>query len=187
MIDQVFERRGELAFALVALLIVVLWVALDQPAAEQAETSTAPTTTVTSTTTSTVPVDADEVICDLSGDYVEAASEIPSDDTYGPLSELSLAYWQELLPLVDATLRIEIVAVVDHYDELIEVAKPLDYDSLTIISDGNRERFEQLITRPANGLEIAEAFVAELCEVELPEQPVLTSSEFRSLERQADN
>jgi len=185
VIDELFERRGEVAFVVVSLLIAVLWLALDRAPAETNEVEAGtPGTTTAPTTTTVAPELTLDAICASAQTYRDDAESLGDSPNFGEISELALAFWETVVPSLDPELRIEVDATIDHYAELIAVAEPHGYDEVATLTDGEAERFELLITSPANGLADGEAFIAELCEVDLPEQPLLTATQFRSFERQ---
>ena len=78
--------------------------------------------------------------------------------------------------------KIEIGAVVDYYASYLETAEPFEFDTVTIILEGDKEKFQQLVTRPAPGLEASRNMVAFLCQIEVPNQPSISPRSFDDLE-----
>ncbi len=179
------ELRGVAAVALVLVAISVAWQRLDRIAdgqdAATVSTTTSTTTSTTSTTTTT-PEQALDEACDRARDLVAAVEALPEDVAAGTVAELAGAFWTEVLPLVPAELQTEVVAVVDYYRDYLELASPFDFDPVRIIGEGDKERFEQLVTRPAPGLDTSRGFFAFVCGTELPEQPSMSTREFARIE-----
>ncbi len=181
------EIRGVLVVAAIVVAIVVAWTRIENREAPD-ETVVAVTTTATSATTlplttTTTVEQAGQAICERSEGLM---GEIFLEDLQGGDEEaatrLALAYWTDMLDLVTPEIRLEVVAVVDYYRRYLEVGAPLDFDTERIIVDGDKERWQQLITRPARGLRAARSLVAFLCGVELPDQFRMDADDFDELE-----
>jgi len=180
------EIRGLLAFAAVVAVIAYLWVRLD----DESDTKTLEVTTETSTTTTTIaasttttsPDQALAVVCDQARVFEEEAAAIPEDAGAGPVARLATDFWTSVLPDLPVEVRTETVAVVDYYNSYLEVAEPFDHDPVRIIIEGDKERYEQLLTRPAPGLENARGFLLFVCEAEVPDKPTMSAGGFRRLE-----
>lgn len=179
------ELRGFLAFCLVAAAIAVAWVQIDghgdDDVTETAATTTTTTTTTLSTTTTTTPEQALEALCQRTDDLMLEIFLSGGGDE-ATTSRLLLEYWTDVLTLVTPDVRVEVRAVVDHYGDYLAVGEPFEFETSKIILEGDKERWEQLITRPASGLEESRALVLFICGVELPEQFRMSSSRFDSLE-----
>ncbi|MFQ5556347.1 MAG: hypothetical protein ACE5GB_02390 [Acidimicrobiales bacterium] len=180
------ELRGFLAFAAVVALIGLLWTRLDR---EPADTATATTTLAATTTTTrtpssttTTPEQAVAASCGLAEGFAAEMALLAPDEGPGPVARLAAELWTELLDLLPADIRTEVVAVVDYYEAYLEVAEPFDHDPVRIILEGDKERYEQLVTRPAPGLDNARGFLLFECGVEVPDQPSMSASAFVNLE-----
>ena len=79
-------------------------------------------------------------------------------------------------------IRDRLPAVVDYYTAYLETAGPFDFDTTDIILEGDKERLQQLITRPAPGLGPARESVVALCGLEVPDQPWMGAEAFEELE-----
>jgi hypothetical protein len=181
----VAEIRGFLAFAAVVAAIAYLWVQLDDAPDAKAVVvaSTATTTTAAATSTSsTTPEQAIRVVCDRAARLAADLATIDEDDGDGPVARLAAEFWTAVLPDLPVEARTEAVAVVGFYDSYLEVADPFDHDPVRIIIEGDKERYEQLLTRPAPGLENSRGFILFTCGVETPEKPSMSGGAFRSLE-----
>ena len=187
MTERAAELRGIIAFAAIILVIVATWRWIeDRPIDDVASTATTTTTTSTTTTiavtTTTTPEEAVAATCDRTQLFLTEAELIPSESGPGPLARLALSYWSDLERVAIETAKVEITAVVAYYVSYLETAEPFNFDTVEIILEGDKEKFEQLVTRPAPGLEASEAMVAFLCGVELPGQPSISARSFDDLE-----
>lgn len=180
------ELRGTLAVALAIGAIVFAWTRIESHGTT--DTTTADTTTTTSTTTTvatTTTRGQDEnnlLICERARSFVDEAAEVPDDAAPGTGAVLALGFWQDVLELADGGARAEIVAVVNYYEDYIETAGPFDYDTARIIVEGDKEKLQQLITRPAPGFEGSRALIGFGCGVQVPDQPLMDADDFEDLE-----
>ena len=180
------EIRGFIAFVAVIVAIVIAWNVIEERDTES-ETAT-PVTTETTTTTTTVPVSttttpaqAQAAICDRTQALIlEMFTDGATGD--GEIARYMEVYWTDLLDLVAPEVRVELFAVVDYYGDYLAEGGPYDFDTERVIVEGDKERWEQLITRPARGLEEARALVSLLCGVEVPDQPFMDDDDFEDLE-----
>jgi len=180
------QLRGVLAFALVAASIAYAWTTIENRATEEAgaavtTTSTSTTTTVALTTTTTAE-QATIAICERSQLFAAQSQIIPPDLGPGPLANLSLLFWRDIREVATPDAITEVVAIIDYYEDYLATAEPFEFDTVTIILEGDKEKFEQLVTRPAPGLTTMRGFVQFLCDVELPDQPSISASGFADLE-----
>ena len=180
------EIRGFLAFAAVVAAIAYVWVQLDDESDTKTlevapETSTT-TTTILNTTTTTTPEQALAIVCEQAREFAGVAAEIPEEEGPGPVARLAAEFWSAVLPDLPVEVRTETVAVVEYYENYLEVAEPFDHDPVRIIIEGDKERYEQLLTRPAPGLENARGFLLFVCEAEVPDKPSMSAGGFRRLE-----
>ena len=180
----VAEIRGFLAFAAVVAAIAYLWVQLDDaPDAKAVVASRATTTTAAATSTSsTTPEQAISVVCGRATALAAELATIDEDAGDGPVARLAAEFWTAVLPDLPVEARTEAVAVVGFYESYLEVADPFDHDAVRIIIEGDKERYEQLITRPAPGLENSRGFILFTCGVETPDRPSMSGGAFRRLE-----
>jgi hypothetical protein len=182
----VAEIRGFLAFAAAVAAIAYLWVQLDDAPNAKAvvvhSSSTTTTLNAVSTTSTTTPEQAIGVVCDRAAEFEAAFATIDEDDGDGPVARLAAEFWATVLPDLPVEVRTETVAVVDYYESYLEVAEPFDHDPVRIIIEGDKERYEQLITRPAPGLETSRGFLLFVCGVEVPDKPWMSVGGFRDLE-----
>ena len=72
--------------------------------------------------------------------------------------------------------------MVNYYEDYIETAGPFDYDTSRIIVEGDKEKLQQLITRPAPGFEGASGLIAFGCGVAVPDPPRMDADDFEDLE-----
>ena len=78
--------------------------------------------------------------------------------------------------------RVELGAVVTYYQSYLDTAEPFEFDTVLIILEGDKEKFEQLVTRPAPGLQASRDLIATLCQIEVPNQPSISARSFDDLE-----
>ena len=179
------DVRGLLAVAVIVMAIVLSWRAIEaRPISETTAetTSTTTSTTLAASTTTTTPRQAIDATCSRAAEFVAEAGLIPQASGPGPLARLALSFWSDLESIAIPEARIEVGAVVDYYTSYLETAEPFDFDTVTIILEGDKEKFEQLVTRPAAGLQASREMVAELCGIDVPNQPSISSSRFDELE-----
>ena len=180
------ELRGIVAVALVIAGIAFAWSRIES---HTGDTETTSTTTTTTTTSTTVPPsttlnqnDANLLICERARSFIDEAAEVPADAGPGPVAELAFSFWQDVLPLSDGGARAEIIAVVNYYEDYIETAGPFGYETAKIIVDGDKEKLQQLITRPAPGFEGSQALIGFGCGVLVPDPPRMGAKAFEDLE-----
>jgi len=179
------EFRGFLAFMLAVGGIAFAWTQIEnRPVSAPAAIATTTTTTTTTTArpTLTTPVQATAVICNRSEQFTAVVGALPSDAGPGPTAQLAYAFWVEVLDLAAPQLRTEVVAVVSYYRDYLDLAQPFGFDAVKIIVDGDKERFQQLVTRPAPGLTAARGIISIACSVEVPDKPSMSSKAFTELE-----
>jgi hypothetical protein len=173
------------AFAAVVSAIVFAWTAIE----DREVTSVAATTTTTSITTTTVVptttlslAQAAESLCRETATLSGEIGLLPSDIGPGPVAHLALDYYTRIKQLVPPEVAPEMVAVIGFYEDFIATGEALDYDVVKIIIEGDKEKYQQLVTRPAPGLESVRGVVAETCGVDVPEQYRISSGGFDDLE-----
>lgn len=179
------DLRGVVAVAVIVAVIVFSWRAIEaRPIASTGTEATSTTTSTTTgpTTTTTTPAAAIAVTCNRAAAFVAEASLVPADADPGPLARLALSFWSDLEPIAPDALRQELTAVIDYYEAYLETAGPFDFDPAEIILEGDKERFEQLVTRPAPGLRTARDTIVVLCGIEVPDQPSINARSFGELE-----
>lgn len=166
--------------------IVLSWRAIEaRPIAEttvEATSTTTSTTVAAATTTTTTPQQAIDATCDRAAEFVAEAGLIPSGSGPEPLARLALSFWSDLELIAIEEAKTEIGAVIDYYRSYIGTAAPFDFDTATIILEGDKEKFEQLVTRPATGLQASRDMVTQLCGIDVPNQPSISSRRFDDLE-----
>lgn len=179
------ELRGALVVALVAGTIALAWITIENRPIDE-PTAPASTTTTTSSTlppTTTVDQDARNArICDQAHLFVDAVALLPGDAGPGPVAELAVEFWREVERLADGGVRAEVSAVVNYYEDYLETAAPFDFDVARIIVEGDKEKIQQLLTRPAPGLDDSRRLIGFGCGVEVPDQPTMRASDFEDLE-----
>ena len=184
--SRLLEYRGVVAFAAIVFVIAWAWQTIEERPIEstvtEATTTTTSTTTTMPITTTTAVETAIAATCTRSAEFVAEADLIPEGAGPGPLARLAFSYWSdmELLAIEDA--KVEIGAVVDYYASYLETAEPFEFDTVRIILEGDKEKFQQLVTRPAPGLEASRNMVAFLCQIEVPNQPSISPRSFEDLE-----
>ena len=179
------ELRGLLAVALVVAAIAVAWTRIENRSTTEVTASTTTSTTTTTTTlptTTTMSVDeANALICARAEAFL-AEVELLESDGPGPLAELALPFWTDIATLATGPAATEIVPVVTFYEDYIETAQPFGYDSAKIIVEGDKEKFEFLVTRPTNGLDDWRGLIAFGCGLEIPDKPRMSARAFNDLE-----
>lgn len=181
----VAEIRGFLAFAGVVAVIAYVWVQLDdEPDTKAIVVATSSTTSSTTAppTTSITPEQALGLVCDRAARFQAEVAAIPADSGDGPVARLAADFWAAVLPDLPVDVRTETVAVVEFYESYLAVAEPFDHDPARIIVEGDKERYEQLLTRPAPGLENSRGFLLFECGAEVPDKPSMSAGSFRRLE-----
>lgn len=179
------ELRGFIAFLLAVGGIAFAWNQIEnRPVAVPvaAVTTTTTTTTTTVRPTLTTPQQATAAICSRSEQFAAVVAALPADAGPGPTAQLAYAFWAEVLDLADPQLRTEVVAVVSYYRDYLDLAQPFGFNAAKIIVDGDKERFQQLVTRPAPGLAVARDVISLACGVEVPDKPSMRSKVFTDLE-----
>lgn len=180
------EIRGVLAFVAIIAAIAFSWRLIESRPIDEVTTVTTTTTSTTTTTvvvtTTTTPAQAAAATCARAAEFNAEAALIPDGSTPGPLARLALSFWSDLEVLAPAEAQIEIGAVVTYYQSYLDTAEPFDFDTVAIILEGDKEKFQQLVTRPAPGLEASRAMVATLCGTEVPSQPSISARSFDDLE-----
>lgn len=165
--------------------IVLAWTAIE---GREVTSVAAPTTTISSTTTTVVPTttlspgQAAEALCRETATLSAEIGLLPSDVGPGPVAHIALDYYTRIRQLVPAEIAPEMVAVIGFYEDFIATGEGLDYDLVKIIIEGDKEKYQQLVTRPAPGLESVRAVVAETCEFDVPGQYRVSSVGFDDLE-----
>jgi len=179
------EFRGLIAFTAVVGAIVFAWTTIEG----REVTSVAPSTTTTSTTTiapvittTITPQQAAEALCAETATLSAEIGLLPSDVGPGPVAHIALDYYTRIEQLVPPETAPEMVAVIGFYEDFIATGEVLDYNLVKIILEGDKEKYQQLVTRPAPGLESVRAIVAETCGVEVPEQYRISTLGFDDLE-----
>jgi hypothetical protein len=183
------ELRGLLAVGLVAGGIAFAWTQIEARTVDDVATVTTTTTTSTTTTvvtTTTQSVDErNAVICERARSFADEAELVEPGAGPGPVARLALDFWTEIERLTDGGVRAEVSAVVTYYEDYLRIAEPFDFDTAQIIVNGvlngNKEKLQQLITRPAPGLADSRALIS-LCGVTVPDQPTMRLSDFDELE-----
>ncbi|MEM9201964.1 MAG: hypothetical protein AAGC53_09905 [Actinomycetota bacterium] len=187
MNQRLAELRGLVAFGAIVLVIVGAWRWIEDrpvsdPIAAAATTTTTTTTTTVRVTTTTTPEMAAAATCERTATFLAEAELIPADAGPGPLARLALSYWSDLELIAIEDSKVEIAAVVAYYQSYLDTAEPFQFDPVQIILEGDKEKFEQLVTRPASGLEASANMVTFFCGVELPGQPSISARSFDDLE-----
>ncbi len=181
------QIRGLIAFAAVVAAIAWAWDYSENR--ESAPEAILAVTTTTTTTTSTVPLStttspeqARQAMCEQARSFVAEAALIP--DSFGPgtLAELALDFYAGLRQVVSSAIDAELVSVIAHYQDFINTGEPYDYTLSRVILEGDKEQYEQLVTRPFPGLDVVRAHIAEQCSLETPDQYRISASAFKSLE-----
>jgi hypothetical protein len=189
------EIRGLLAFGAVVVAIAMLWVRLDSHEVPKAVGFGATTTTTLiaiSSTTTITPEEAIEKVCDAADSLVaavatleaeqQAAEEVEEEVDVGAPIRLTAEFWTDAQQDLPGEIRTEAAAVVDYYQAYLDVAEPFDHDPARIIAEGDKERYEQLLTRPVPGLDTSREFVTSACGVEVPDKPSMSEGSFEDLE-----
>lgn len=165
--------------------IALAWTAIEARPINDVDVSTATTTSTTTTTlltTTTLSVaEANFAICDRARSFTEEASLVALNGGSGAVAELALDFWRLVHNLASGAIKAELFAVVGYYEDYIETGDPFEYDFESIIVEGDKERLEQLLTRPATGLAESRALVS-LCGVTVPDKPTMRASDFKKLE-----
>ncbi len=180
------ELRGLIAVALVAGGIAYAWTEIEGRATVDEEVATVTTTTTTTTTappTTTLDNDARNLlICERARSFAEEAELVDPAAGPGPVARLALDFWREVNELASREVQAEMSAVVTYYEDYLETAAPFDFDPARIILEGDKEKLQQLLTRPAPGLAPSRALIS-FCGVTVPDQPSMRADDFDRLER----
>ncbi|GJM38777.1 MAG: hypothetical protein DHS20C19_21440 [Acidimicrobiales bacterium] len=171
---------------LVAVGIASAWAWIENRPVEDL-TLTSSTTTTTTTTTVPPPTTVDQdarnlEICNDARALVDEVALLPSDAGPGPVAELALVFWQRAEALSTGAARAEMSAVVTYYEDYLETAAPFDFSTTKIILEGDKEKLQQLLTRPAPGLAESRQVIGFGCGVDVPTQPSMRASDFEDLE-----
>ncbi|MEQ8840977.1 MAG: hypothetical protein RIB98_08350 [Acidimicrobiales bacterium] len=180
------DFRGIIVVAVALGAIAFAWNRIENhsgrdDAAGSASTTSTTTTTVPPTTTLSQEA-ANELICERARTLADNVAEIPDLAGTGPVAVLAYAFWEDIYPLTSVGARAEIDGVINYYADYLETAGPYDYDFARIIVEGDKEKLEQLVTRPAPGFEGARALIGFGCGVGMPEQPLMDAEDFADLE-----
>ena len=70
----------------------------------------------------------------------------------------------------------------NYYESYIETAEPFEFSITKVILRGDKERLQQLITRPAPGLESSRGLIGFGCGLEVADQPRMSVTRFDELE-----
>ncbi|MEM7141254.1 MAG: hypothetical protein AAF548_09500 [Actinomycetota bacterium] len=178
------ELRGALAVALVIGGIAFAWTRIESRPVKDIDLTATTTTTTTTTLPPTTTLDLDArnaAICDLARDLEAQVATLP-DPGPGPVARLALEFWREVEPLSDPGVAAEVSAVVTYYEDYLETAAPFDFDTSKIIVEGDKEKLQQLLTRPAPGLDESRTLVAFFCGVSVPDKPSMSATAFDDLE-----
>jgi len=179
------ELRGLVAFAAVAGAIVFAWTTIEGREVTSANITTTSTSTATTTVvvTSTItPAYAAEALCAQTAALSAEIGFLPSDVGPGPIAHIALGYYTRIRRLVPPTIAAETAAVIDFYEDFIATGEALDFNTAKIILEGDKEKYQQLVTRPAPGLESVRAVVVETCGVDVPAQYRISAVGFDELE-----
>ena len=171
---------------LVIAAIAFAWSTIESRGTDDDATTATTTSTTTSTTVAPTTTRGQEeknlLICDRARSFVDEVAEVPGDAGPGPVAVLASSFWQDVLALTAGGARAEVIAVVNYYDDYIETAGPFAYDTARIIVEGDKEKLQQLITRPAPGFDGSQAFIAFGCGIEVPDPPSMNAKAFEDLE-----
>lgn len=180
------ELRGLLAVVLVAGGIALAWNAIENRPVKDLDLASTTTTTTTTTTqppTTTIDQDARNIeICEHARTLETNLALVAADGGPGPVAELVLDFWRQIEGLAGSSARAEISAVVTYYEDYLETAAPFGFDTAKIIVEGDKEKLQQLLTRPAPGLAESRALIGFGCGVDVPDQPSMRASTFEDLE-----
>ena len=176
-----------IAVGIVIAAIVFAWTRIES---RETAVDTGATTTTTTTTTTTVPptttLSAEEAalaICERAQTFVDDTAALPADAGPGPTAQLALTFWTDVLDLASVQIRTEVVAVVNYYERYLATAEPFGFDTADIILEGDKEGLEQLLTRPAPGLDTSRNLISFGCGIEVPDKPEMSARAWDDLER----
>jgi hypothetical protein len=179
------ELRGLIAVLLVGGAIAFAWTRIEaRPVQDLIAVVATTTTTTTTTVATTTTLNNEETIFAICERGRSLADELALVDTAagpGPAARLSLDFWRAIELLVDGGIRAEIGAIVGYYENYFETAEPFDFNTAKIIVEGDKEKLQLLLTRPAPGLAEGSAFMG-LCGVSVPDKPSMRASDFEDLE-----
>lgn len=180
------ELRGVLVIAAVIAAIAFAWNRIENrtfTTDTRASTTTATTTTTTiASTTTTTPAQGALAVCERSQTFVDTHEALPPEAGDGDIAILAREFWSDVLELAPPDLATEIAAVVGYYESYLATGTPFDFDTPRIILEGDKEKLEQLLTRPAPGLETARGAISFGCGVDVPDQPKMSARAFDDLE-----
>lgn len=184
---SLIQVRGLVAFAAVVAAIAWLWEWSEHrqsdPAAVVATTTTTTTTTTVAAPTTTTPEQARQAVCERSRRFADEAAIIPESLGPGTLAELAIDYYADLRQIVETEIDAEIVSVIAHYRDFIATGEPYDYNVTDIIlQGGDKEKYEQLVTRPFPGLQTVRGHILAQCAVDTPDQYRVDARWFNDLE-----
>ena len=178
------ELRGTIAVAIILGTIAVTWTLIESREVEVRDPSimTISTTTTSRQATTTIDQDARNTrICELARN-LDSETNLVLDQPPGTVARVMLDFWRAVEPLAGSGARAEIGAVVSYYEDYLETAGPFDFNTGRIILEGDKEKLQQLLTRPAPGLEESRALVGFGCGVDLPQKPSMSLTSFDELE-----
>lgn len=180
------QIRGTLAVGAVIVAIVLAWTRIEnRPVDEITVATTSTTTTTTSTTTTLSQDDKNARICEEARVFTNLASTLDPNNDVGALARLALDFWSDAEVMATGGARGEIHAVVTYYRDYLDTAAPFDFDTARIIVEGGpdkKEKIQQLLTRPAPGLEASRGLILFGCGIEVPDQPSMGATAFEDLE-----
>ena len=179
------NARGALAFVAILAAIALSWRSIESRPVDGPDVAVSPTvdssTTLVATSTTT-PMQAVEAACVRAATFDAEVALIPNGSTPGTLARLALLFWTDLRVIAPEEAEVEVAAVISYYQGYLDTAGPFDFDTERIILEGDKEKFEQLVTRPAPGLQASRDLIATWCQIELPDQPSISSEVFDELE-----
>lgn len=179
------ELRGLIAVVLVGGSIAFAWTRIEaRPVQDLSEVVSTTTTTTTTTVATTTTLNNEETIfaiCERGRSFADELALADSAAGPGPVARLSLDFWRAIELLVDGSIRAEIGAIAGYYEDYLETAEPFDFNTAKIILEGDKEKLQLLLTRPARGLAEGQAFMG-LCGVAIPDKPSMRAIDFEELE-----
>lgn len=179
------ELRGLLAVALVLGGIAFAWTRIENRPVKVIDLASTTTTTTTTTEPPPTTVDQDArnaAICDHARALAEDLAALPGDAGPGPVARLALDFWRRVEALSVGGARAEVTAVVRYYEDYLETAAPFDFSTTKIILEGDKEKLQQLLTRPAPGLDESRQLIGLFCGVDPPNKPSMGATDFDDLE-----
>jgi len=184
---SLIQIRGFIALAAVVAAIAWFWEWSENRQSDPAAVTLTTTTTTTTTSTvapptTTTPEQARQAMCRRSQRFADEAAVIPEDHGPGTLADLAIDYYADLRQIVATEIDAEIVSVIAHYRDFITTGEPYGYSVTDIILRGDKEKYEQLVTRPFPGLQAVRDHIVEQCSVETPDQYRVGARWFNDLE-----